>query len=143
MMNEMLELMNQVEQLKLEDRKKKDKAITFPFPADSLQLKKTTSEPKAEKVSVEEQYNPALTSGSESGDEMGDFVQRAKSFAKTLPKRKPKSTAKSSSGSGFIKGQTLHPIDEHVVIGSSAPLPYNDLSNDSFLVKPKSYEPVV
>jgi hypothetical protein len=74
---------------------------------------------------------------------MGDFVQRAKSFAKTLPKRKPKSTAKSSSGSGFIKGQTLKPIDEHYTIGSAPALPYNDLSNDSFLVKPRSYEPAV
>jgi hypothetical protein len=94
-------------------------------------------------VSDDVQYNPSLTSGSEAEDEMGDFVKRAKDFAKALPKMKPKSTAKSSSGSGFIKGQTLHPIDEKYVIGSSAPLPYNDLSNDSFLVKPKSYDPVI
>ena len=65
---------------------------------------------------------------------------------------KPKgSTAKSSSGSGFRKGrgaiakggQTLKPIDEHYTIGYAPTLPYNDLSNDSFLIKPKTYDPVI
>ena len=33
--------------------------------------------------------------------------------------------------------------DERTVIGSAAPLPFNDLSNDSFLIKPKTIEPVI
>ena len=57
--------------------------------------------------------------------------------------KKKESPAQSSTGSGFIKGQTLKPISEKYVIGSAAPLPFNDLSNDSFLIKPRSYEPVV
>jgi hypothetical protein len=60
------------------------------------------------------------------------------------PRESPKQKTKASaSGSGFIKGQTLKPINEKYVIGSAAPLPYNDLSNDSFLIKPRTYEPVV
>ena len=144
LMDKMLELEDIITQLKLKDGFIQAKKEKFPFPAHhALELKKTTTEPKPAKVSSDVEYNPALTSGSEAEDEMGDFVQRAKSFAKTLPKRKPKSTAKSSSGSGFIKGQTLHPIDERYTIGTAPALPYNDLSNDSFLVKPRSYEPVV
>jgi hypothetical protein len=60
------------------------------------------------------------------------------------PKAKAKkSAAASSSGGSFIKGQVLKPIDERYTIGSAPALPYNDLSNDSFLVKAKSYEPVI
>ena len=102
LMDKMLELMDKVEQLKLEDNKKKGKAITSPFPADSLKLKKTSSDPALPKVSTDEQYNPSLTSGSEADDEFGDFVKRAKEMAKTK-RSTAKSTAKSSSGSGFYK----------------------------------------
>ena len=56
---------------------------------------------------------------------------------------KAKSTARSSKGAGFIRGQTLKPIDERCVIGRAAPLLYNDLENDSFIVKPRPYEPVI
>jgi hypothetical protein len=110
-------------------------------------------------VSAEEQYNPALTSGSEADkeDELGDATKRPNKGAKTSVGLSvaPQSAASSSSaskstihattkkGKGFIKGQTLHPIDEKYVIGSAAPLPYNDLSNDSFLIKTKTYEPVM
>ena len=142
-MDKMLELMDKVEQLKLADNKKKGKAVTFPFPADSLQLKQTPSDPAPPKVSVDEQYNPNLTSGSEAEDEMGDFTKRPKEMAKEIAKKKQSAAASSSGGSFFIKGQTLKPIDERYVIGSAAPLPYNDLTNDSFLIKPKPYEPVV
>jgi hypothetical protein len=65
---------------------------------------------------------------------------------KPKSKAKPKKSTASSSGGSFIRGQTLRPmktIDERVVIGSSATLPFNDLENDSFLVKPRSYEPVL
>jgi hypothetical protein len=48
---------------------------------------------------------------------------------------RPKAKAK---GRGAPKGP-----DERTVIGSAAPLPFNDLSNDSFLVKPKTIEPVI
>jgi hypothetical protein len=144
LMNAMLELMNKVEQLKLEHGEKESKKQAFPHPTHhALELKKTTSEPKPEKVSSDVEYNPTLTSGSEAEDEMGDFVKRAKVMGK---KSTAKSTAKSSSGSGFIKGQTLKPINEKIkkyVIGKSATLPFNDLENDSFLVKPRSYEPVI
>ena len=61
----------------------------------------------------------------------------------TKPLKKGKSTAKSSSGGSFIKGQTLQPIDERHVIGQAPALSYNDLENDSFLIKPKHAEPVV
>ena len=142
LMNAMLELMNKVEQLTLEPGEKESKnKQTLPHPTHhALELKKTTSEPKPDKVSSDVEYNPALTSGSEAEDEMGDFVKRAKEMGK---KSTAKSTAKSSSGSGFIKGQTLKPIDEKYVIGKSTTLPFNDLENDSFLVKPRSYEPVI
>jgi hypothetical protein len=41
------------------------------------------------------------------------------------------------------RGAPTMPTDERTVIGSAAPLPFNDVSNDSFLIKPKPYEPVV
>ena len=51
----------------------------------------------------------------------------------TKPKRK--ATAKTKKGKGFA--------DERAQIGSAPHLPYNDLSNDSFLVKPRTAEPAV
>ena len=60
----------------------------------------------------------------------------------TKPLKKAKSKAKASGGS-FIRGRTLQPIDERHVIGSAAMMPYNDLENDSFLIKSKPTEPVV
>jgi hypothetical protein len=57
--------------------------------------------------------------------------------------RAKKSAADSSSGGSFIKGQTLKPIDERYMIGSAPALPYNDVSNDSFLIKPRTAEVVV
>ena len=144
LMDKMLELMDKVEQLKLEDSNKEAKKVKFPFPAHhALELKKTLSDPAPPKVSADEQYNPNLTSGSEAEDEMGDFTKRPKEMAKEIAKKKQSAAASSSGGSFFIKGQTLKPIDERYVIGSAAPLPYNDLTNDSFLIKPKPYEPVV
>ena len=86
-------------------------------------------------MSADEQYNPNLTSGSEADDDGGMVTKK--------PKKKGKSTAKSSSGGGFIRGQTLKPIKENYVIGKAAMLPYNDVSNDSFLIKPRSADPVV
>jgi len=80
-------------------------------------------------VSTDEQYNSNLTSGSEANDDGGMVTKK--------PKAKSKSTAKSSSGSGFIKGQTLKPIKENYVIGKAAMLVYNNLENDSFLIKPE------
>ena len=88
---------------------------------------------------------------------MGDFTKRPNKGAKTSVGLNvaPQSGASSSSaskstikattkkGKGFIKGQTLKPIDEKYVIGSAAPLPFNDLSNDSFLIKPRNYEQVI
>jgi hypothetical protein len=56
---------------------------------------------------------------------------------------KKSAAASSSGGSYFIKGQTLRPIDERVVIGSAPALPVNDLENDSFLIKPRTAEVVV
>ena len=137
-MDEVYALMDKVEKLELQYEKKEDKPVKFPFPAHALELKKTKSDPITPKVSDDAQYNPNLSSGDEAEDEMGDFVMRAKEMGK-----KKKSTAKSSSGGGFIKGQTLKPIDEHYTIGYAPALPYNDLSNDSFLVKPRAYEPVI
>ena len=143
LMDKMLELMDKVEQLKLEDSNKEAKKVKFPFPAHpALELKKMPSDPALPKVSTDEQYNPNLTSGSEADDEFGDFVKRSKVMAKEMAKKR-KSPAQSSTGSGFIKGQTLKPISEKYVIGSAAPLPSNDLSNDSFLIKPTPYEPVI
>ena len=161
----MLELMNKVEQLQLEHGEKEAKKQTFPHPTHhALELKKSTSEPKSEKVSSDVEYNPALTSGSEADkeDELGDATKRPKKGAKTSVgvNVAQQSAASSSSaskstihattkkvwkpkGSGFIKGQTLKPIDEKYVIGKSATLPFNDLENDSVLVKPRSYEPVI
>jgi hypothetical protein len=140
LMDKMLELESVITQLQLKEGWKQAKQEKFPFPAHhALELKKTTTEPIPPKVSTDEQYNPNLTSGSEADDEIGDFVKRAKEMKKSTAK----STAKSSSGSGFIKGQTLKPINEKYVIGKSATLPFNDLENDSFLVKPRSYEPVI
>ena len=82
-MNAMLELMNNVEQLKLEHGEKESKTQAFPHPTHhALELKKTTSEPKPEKVSSDVEYKPTLTSGSEAEDEMGDFVKRAKEMGK-------------------------------------------------------------
>ena len=157
LMNQMNEMMAIVEQLQLEHSKKEDKKAKFPFPAHALELKQTKSDPALPKVSGETQYNPSLTSGSEAEGEMGDFTKRPNKGAKTSVGLNvaPPSTASSSSasksaihattkkGKGFIKGQTLHPIDERVVIGSAAPPPYNDLSNDSFLIKPRTHEPVI
>lgn len=160
LMNAMLELMNKVEQLHLEHGGKESKKQTFPHPTHhALELKKSTSEPKSEKVSSDVEYNPALTSGSEADkeDELGDATKRPKKGAKTSVGLNvaQQSAASSSSaskstihattkkGKGFIKGQTLKPIDEKYVIGKSATLPFNDLENDSFLVKPRSYEPVI
>lgn len=108
-------------------------------------------------MSEEEQYNPNLTSGSEADDEFGDATKRPNKGAKTSvglnvaqqsgasSSSASKSTihATTKKGKGFIKGQTLKPIDEKYVICSAAPLPFNDLSNDSFLIKPKPYEPVI
>ena len=105
---------------------------TFPFPAQALELPKAKAKPPV--VSTDEQYKADLTSGSEAGDEGG--------MVNTKPMKKGKSKAKASGGS-FIKGQTLQPIDERHVIGSAAMMPYNDLENDSFLIKPRSAEPVV
>jgi hypothetical protein len=102
------------------------------------------------KVSEEVQYNPSLTSGSEADkeDELGDFTKRPKKGAKTSVGLNvaPQSAASSSSaskstihattkkGKGFIKGQTLKPINKKYVIGSAHPMNYNDLENDSFLI---------
>ena len=84
--------------------------------------------------STDEQYNPDLTSGSEgTEDALGDFTKRGK--------KKAKSTAKSSTGKGL--NPSLKPIEEKYVIGKAAPLPWNDLENDSCLIKPKTYDPVV
>ena len=83
---------------------------------------------------------------------MGDPTKRPKKPVK--PAGVPQSsTAKSSAAKSAIyattkktrkgfRGQTLKPIDEKYVIGSAAPLPFNDLSNDSFLIKAKTIEPV-
>jgi hypothetical protein len=158
LMDKMLELENKITQLQLKEGWKQAKKDKFPFPAHhALELKKSTTAPTQAKVSEEVEYNTALTSGSEAEDEMGDFTKRPKKGAKTSVGLNvaPQSGASSSSaskstiqattkkGKGFIKGQTLHPIDEKYVIGSAAPLPFNDLSNDSFLIKPKPYEPVI
>ena len=104
------------------------------------------------------QYNPSLTSGSEADDEFGDFTKRPKKGAKTSVGLNvaPQSGASSSSasksaihatakkGKGFIKGQTLKPINEKYVFGSAHPMNYyNDLENDSFLIKPRTAEPVL
>ena len=122
------------QQLQIEQYKSKKKSRAFPSQPKRQNSQK--SSPKASPiVSTDEQYNQNLTSGSENeGDDEGGMVN-------TKPQKK-KSTAKSSGGS-FIKGQTLKPIDERYVIGKAAPLPFNDLSNDSFLVKPRTADPVV
>jgi hypothetical protein len=158
LMDKMLELENVIEQLKLTEGQKEAKKAKFPFPAHhALELKKTKSDPVPPKVSEEVEYNPSLTSGSEAEDEMGDFTKRPKKGAKTSVGLNvaPQSGASSSSasksaihattkkGKGFIKGQTLKPINEKYVIGSAHPMNYNDLENDSFLIKPRPYEPVL
>ena len=83
LMDKMIELMDKVEQLQLEHSKNEAKKAQFPFPAQSLELKKTVSDPTLPKVSPDVQYNPSLTSGSEAEDEMGDFTKRPKKGAKT------------------------------------------------------------
>ena len=106
---------------------------TFPFPtSQALELPKAKAKPPV--VSTDEQYEEDLTSGSEGSAESD--------APKIKPKKKGKSKAKASGGS-FIKGQTLKPIDERYVIGSAPALPFNDVSNDSFLIRPKTAEPVV
>jgi hypothetical protein len=80
--------------------------------------------------SEDEAYNPDLTGDEEEAEDLMVGV-------------KPKAKAKAKVGKGFIRGQTLKPIDERTVIGSAPPLPFNDLSNDSFLVKPRTADPVV
>jgi hypothetical protein len=115
LMDKMLEMMDKLEQLKLESGKKKEKPAALPFPTHhALELKKP-------KPSADEQYNPNLTSGSEGDDELGDFVKRAKAMAKKKSTASS-SGAKSSSGAGFKP--PLKPIDERYVIGQAAPLPY-------------------
>jgi hypothetical protein len=47
---------------------------------------------------------------------------------------RPKAKAKAPKGRGA-------PTDEQTAIGSAAPLPYIDITNDSFLIKPKSTAP--
>ena len=98
-----LEKLAIAQQLQLEQGK--SQSSTFPFPAQALELPKTS--PKASpKVSTDEQYNPNLTSGSENeGDDEGGMVN-------TKPRKK--STAKSSSGSGFKP--TLKPVRENTLL---------------------------
>ena len=106
-------------------------AITYPYPYPFTQAMLPAppqTAPKKTKpsyvVSDEVQYNPDL-------EDDDDEAENA--MVTTKPKRK--ATAKLKKGRGFA--------DERTQIGSAPHLPYNDLSNDSFLVKPRTAEPVV
>jgi hypothetical protein len=125
----------------------KDKTPAFPFPftegknplpaLPALEApRKSKAKPKV-KVSSDAEYNSSLSSGNEGQDEIEMVTKRPKARAKKS------AAASSSGGSYFIKGQTLRPIDERYTIGSAPALPYNDVSNDSFLIKPRTAEVVV
>ena len=132
LINKMRELEQLAISQQLQIEQDKSKKQTFPFPAhQALELPKTSPQ-ASPKVSSDPQYNPNLTSGSEAEDEGG--------MVNTKPKGKSK--AKSSGGS-FIKGQVLKPIKENYIIGKAHSMPYNDLENDSFLIKPRRAETVI
>jgi hypothetical protein len=121
----------------------KDKKPAFPYPfsegKNPLPALEAPKKPKAKpkvKPSSDSEYNPSLSSGNEGQDEIEMVTNKPKARAK-------KSAAASSSGGSFIRGQTLKPIDERYTIGSAPALPYNDVSNDSFLIKPRTAEVVV
>jgi hypothetical protein len=122
----------------------KDKKTAFPYPfsegKNPLPALEPPKKPKAKpkiKVSSDAEYNSSLSSGNEAQDEIEMVTKKPKARAKKS------AAASSSGGSYFIKGQTLRPIDERYTIGSAPALIYNDVSNDSFLIKPRTAEPVV
>ena len=126
----------------------KGKTTTFPFPfteaknptlALEAPKKPKPSRAKARSSSGSSHRQSSISDVDTSGSEIGDATKRVKKLELA---RQRKSAARSSGGS-FIKGQVLHPIDEKYVIGSSAPLLYNDVSNDSFIVKTRTAEPVI
>jgi hypothetical protein len=134
-------------------QKQQPKGPTFPFPYSEQRPLLPLAGPKQTKAkaskssssgSESDALKSGFTTGSEAEDEMGDPTKRSTKNIKPSGAPQPQSKAKKGifattkkTGEGFIRGQTLKPIDERMQMGSAAPLPYVDFNNDSFLIKPK------
>jgi uncharacterized membrane protein YjgN (DUF898 family) len=137
---EQLAIKNQWEEVRqqlpaIEAPKPQPKPAPFPYPFTEGMLPPLALEgPKQAKVKAK-----VSKSSSSEGEFENPSLTDAEDFPSEDEYRKglKAATSKKKQGKGFIRGQTLQPIDERMQIGSAAPLPYLDITNDSFLIKPK------